>query len=122
MKILTTLLLLCGSNLFMTWAWYGHLKKSNAVTADKPLLMVILISWGIAFFEYCLMVPANRIGFSAGMSLAQLKIAQEVITLCIFVPFAVYYMGEKWRMDYFWAFLCILGAVFFVNRQHLMGT
>lgn len=106
----------------MTFAWYGHLKKSGALLQSQTLLPVILVSWGIALFEYCLMVPANRIGYSAGMSLAQLKIAQEVITLCIFIPFAVMYMGEKWRMDYVWAFLCVLGAVFFVNKQQLLGS
>ncbi|MEG1259109.1 MAG: DMT family protein [Akkermansia sp.] len=120
MKIIGTLLLLCCSNLFMTWAWYGHLKKSSTVI-DKPFILIILVSWGIAFFEYCFMIPANRLGYSAGMSLAQLKIAQEVITLCIFIPFAIYFMGERWKMDYLWAFICIMGAVFFVNREQLMS-
>ena len=120
MKILYSLILLVISNGLMTLAWYGHLKQ-NSKFSDKSLLVVLLISWGIAFFEYCFMIPANRLGHSAGMSLAQLKIAQEVITIAIFIPFALFYMGEKWKMDYLWAFLCMLGAVFFVNRESLMS-
>ncbi len=120
MKILFTLILLVMSNIMMTLAWYGHLKQDGKVE-EKSLLIVLLTSWGIAFFEYCFMIPANRLGHSAGMSLAQLKIVQEVITIAIFIPFALYYMGEKWKTDYLWAFLCMLGAVFFVNRENLMS-
>lgn len=119
MKPLVTLALLCCSNIFMTFAWYWNLKK-NSFLNDKPLFIIILLSWCIAFFEYCLVIPANRFGLASGMNLAQLKIAQEAITICVFIPFAVYFMGERWKMDYVWAFLCILGAVFFVNREHLM--
>jgi len=94
----------------MTFAWYGHLKFEN-----KPLWILILVSWGIAFFEYCLQVPANRAGNEV-LSLGQLKIAQEVITLLVFVPFAYSYMGQPLKLDYVWAGLCILGAVYFVFR------
>ena len=96
----------------MTFAWYGHLKNLNS----KPLFFVILISWGIAFFEYVLQVPANRIGFSQ-FSLAQLKILQETITLSVFVPFAIFYMGQPFKTDYIWAALCLLGAVYFIFRS-----
>ncbi len=119
MKMLWTVLLLILSNTFMMFAWYGHLKKEGY--GNKGYLWVLLISWGIAFFEYCLLIPANRIGFEAGMSAAQLKIIQEVITLCVFVPFSLYFLGEHWKWDYLWAFLCVLGAVFFVNREHLLS-
>lgn len=110
--LLSTVLLLVASNLFMTYAWYGHLKT----LADKPWLVAALVSWGIALFEYLLQVPANRIGFAGGMSLAQLKIAQEVITLAVFVPFAMLYMGEPLKLDYLWAGLCLVGAVYFIFR------
>jgi uncharacterized protein (DUF486 family) len=103
--------LLTASNVFMTFAWYGHLRYLH----DSPLWMAVLVSWGIALFEYSLMVPANRVGFRV-MSLAQLKILQEVITLTVFVPFAVMYMGEPLKLDYLWAALCILGAVYFIFR------
>ena len=109
--VLPTVLLLIGSNLFMTYAWYGHLKT----LADKPWLVAALFSWGIALFEYLLQVPANRIGHRV-MELAQLKILQEVITLVVFVPFSVLYMKERLRLDFLWAGLCLLGAVYFVNR------
>lgn len=112
-----SLLLLVASNLLMTFAWYWHLRggvKDGARSAG--ILGIILASWGVAFFEYCLAVPANRIGSAAGLTLAQLKIFQEVITVCVFVPFMLFYMGEKWRWDYLWAFLCMVGAVYFVNR------
>ncbi len=112
--------MLVVSNVFMTWAWYGHLKKGSGAD-DKPLLMIILMSWGLAFFEYCFMIPANRLGSAGGLNVAQLKIMQEVITLCVFIPFALFYIGEKWKWDYLWAFLCVLGAVFFVNRERLLG-
>ncbi|BDL44197.1 MULTISPECIES: DMT family protein [Akkermansia] len=120
MKVALTIAMLVVSNVFMTWAWYGHLKKGSPVD-DKPLLLIILMSWGLAFFEYCFMIPANRIGNAGGLNVAQLKIMQEVITLCVFVPFALFYIGEKWKWDYLWAFLCVLGAVFFVNRERLLG-
>ena len=114
--IITILLLSC-SNLFMTFAWYAHLKELNS----KPWVVAALLSWGIALFEYLLQVPANRIGYSV-MNLGQLKILQEVITLSIFAPFAVYYMREPLKLDYLWASLCILGAVFFVFKGKLPVT
>lgn len=121
MKIALSILLLVISNTFMTFAWYGLLRKTDAAMGGGwP--KVILLSWGIAFFEYCFMVPANHIGHASGLSLAQLKITQEVITLLVFVPFMIFYMGEHWKWDYLWAFFCILGAVFFVNREALMGS
>lgn len=107
-----TVILLVLSNLFMTFAWYGHLKHLNS----KPWIIAALLSWGVAFFEYLLQVPANRIGFNAGISLAQLKILQEVITLSVFVPFAVFYMGQPLKWDYLWAGLCLIGAVYFIFR------
>jgi uncharacterized protein len=108
------ILLLTASNVFMTLAWYGHLK--NLATA--PWYFAALISWGIALFEYLLQVPANRIGFQqAGLSVGQLKIMQEVITLSVFVPFAVFYLNEPLKLDYLWAALCILGAVYFIFRN-----
>jgi uncharacterized protein (DUF486 family) len=106
------LLLVC-SNVFMTFAWYGHLKN----LADRPWYIAAVVSWGIALFEYLLQVPANRIGYTA-MSLAQLKILQEAITLVVFVPFAVAYMKEPVKLDYLWAALCIMAAVYFVFRSH----
>jgi len=108
-----TVLLLVGSNLFMTFAWYGHLKSLGS----KPWLVAALISWGIALFEYLLQVPANRIGYAGGFSLAQLKITQEVITLGVFVPFAMIYMGQPFKLDYVWAGLCLVGAVYFIFRS-----
>jgi|SRR3954470_10999319 len=104
-------LMLLASNVFMTFAWYAHLKELSA----KPWWMAALASWGIAFFEYLLMVPANRIGYSA-LSLPQLKILQEAITLAVFVPFAMLYMDQPVKLDYLWASLCIMGAVYFVFR------
>ena len=116
-----SILLLIVSNVFMTFAWYGHLKLQDAKLIDNwPLILVILFSWGIALFEYCAQVPANRIGYQA-MNLGQLKIIQEVITLSIFIPFSVFFMKEEMRLDFLWAGLCILGAVFFIFRQKLMG-
>ena len=103
--------LLTASNLFMTFAWYGHLKHLQS----SPWWIAALVSWGIALAEYLLQVPANRIGFRV-MTLAQLKILQEVITLSVFVPFAVMYMGEPLKLDYLWAALCIMGAVYFIFR------
>ena len=105
---MATLVLLCLSNIFMTFAWYGHLKFLH----DKPLWATVLISWGIAFFEYCLMVPANRWGTSV-YSATQLKIIQEIITLSVFVVFAMVYLGEKIRWNHVAAFACIIGAVVF---------
>lgn len=109
---LTAAVLLTLSNLFMTFAWYGHLKN----LAGSPWWAAALISWGIALFEYLLQVPANRIGVTA-MSLAQLKIMQEVITLAVFVPFAVLYMGQPIKLDFLWAGLCLMGAVYFIFRS-----
>jgi uncharacterized protein len=106
-----TTLLLIGSNVFMTFAWYAHLKNLN----DKPWWIAAFVSWGVALFEYLLQVPANRIGYTE-YSLAQLKILQEVITLSVFVPFAVFYMKEAPRLDYLWAGLCLVGAVYFIFR------
>ena len=104
--------LLTLSNLFMTFAWYGHLKHLQS----SPWWIAALVSWGIALAEYLLQVPANRIGFAGGISLAQLKILQEVITLAVFVPFAMIYMGQPLKLDYLWAGLCLLGAVYFIFR------
>jgi uncharacterized protein (DUF486 family) len=106
------MLLVC-SNVFMTFAWYAHLKN----LADRPWYIAAVASWGIALFEYLLQVPANRIGYTT-LSLAQLKILQEAITLVVFVPFAVAYMKEPIKLDYLWAGLCIMGAVFFIFRNH----
>ena len=103
--------LLLLSNVFMTFAWYAHLRH----LADRPWWIAVLASWGIAFFEYLLQVPGNRIGYQH-FTLGQLKIAQEVITLAVFIPFAVLYMGQPLKLDYLWAALCLLGAVYFVFR------
>jgi uncharacterized protein (DUF486 family) len=105
--------LLVLSNGFMTIAWYGHLKH----LADRPWWAAALISWAIALFEYLLQVPANRIGYGGGYTLAQLKIAQEVITLAVFVPFAVFSMQQPLKLDYLWAGLCLLAAVYFIFRS-----
>ena len=107
----TTLLLIC-SNVFMTFAWYAHLKNLS----NRSWFIAALASWGIALFEYLLQVPANRIGYTV-LSLGQLKILQEAITLAVFVPFAVLYMRQPIKLDYLWATLCILGAVFFMFRS-----
>ncbi len=115
--ILATIGLLTASNVFMTFAWYAHLKTLN----HKPWLVAALISWGIALFEYLLQVPANRIGHTV-LSVGQLKILQEVITLTVFVPFAWLYLKEPPKLDYLWAALCLLGAVFFVFRSRWFGT
>jgi len=109
-----TIGLLTLSNVFMTFAWYGHLKYLKT----SPWLVAALVSWGIALFEYLLQVPANRIGHDV-MSVGQLKILQEIITLCVFVPFAVLYLRERLTLDYLWAGLCILGAVYFLFRDKL---
>ena len=105
--------LLLISNVFMTFAWYAHLREAS----HKPLWIAILASWGIAFFEYAVMVPANRIGFSGELSLGQLKIMQEVITLLVFLPFAVLYMKQPLKLDFLWAGLCLCGAVYFIFRS-----
>ena len=107
-----TVMLLAASNVFMTFAWYGHLKHLQS----WPWYWAAIASWGIALFEYLLQVPANRIGFSSGISLAQLKIVQEVITLSVFVPFAVLFMGQPLKWDYLWAAICMMGAVYFIFR------
>jgi len=112
MVIIQTALLLMCSNIFMTFAWYAHLRNLN----DKAWWIAALLSWGIALFEYLLQVPANRIGYTE-LNLAQLKILQEVITLLVFVPFAVFYMKQPFRLDFVWAGLCLLGAVYFMFRQ-----
>ncbi len=112
-----TVLLLTLSNVFMTFAWYAHLKELN----NKPWIIAALISWGIALFEYLLQVPANRIGYTT-VSIAQLKIMQEVITLTVFVPFALWYLREPLKLDYLWAGLCLVAAVFFVFRAELVGA
>jgi uncharacterized protein len=110
---LQTVVLLVLSNIFMTFAWYGHLKN----LADRPWYLAAILSWGIALFEYLLQVPANRLGHVHGLTLAQLKITQEVITLLVFVPFAVLYMNEPLKLDYLWAGLCLVGAVYFIFRN-----
>ena len=111
---LQTILLLVASNIFMTFAWYGHLKNQ----ATAPWFIAALVSWGIALFEYLLQVPANRIGYQqAGFTVGQLKIMQEVITLAVFVPFAMFYLKEPFKLDYLWAALCMVGAVYFIFRS-----
>lgn len=112
--IITAIGLLVISNIFMTFAWYAHLKELN----NKPWIIAALISWAIALFEYLFQVPANRIGYTA-LSVAQLKVIQEVITLSIFVPFSVLYLKEPLKLDYLWAGLCLMGAVYFMFRSKL---
>ena len=112
MKALSTIVLLAISNTFMTFAWYGHLKSLSS----KPWWIAALISWSIALFEYLLQVPANRIGYTQ-FSLAQLKIMQEAITLTVFVPFAMVYMQQSFKLDYVWAAMCLVGAVYFIFRS-----
>ena len=106
----TSLLLIC-SNIFMTFAWYGHLRNLS----DRKWFIAAIVSWGIALFEYLLQVPANRIGYTT-LSLSQLKILQEVITLTVFIPFAIYYMNQPLKLDYLWAGMCLMGAVYFIFR------
>jgi len=113
---LTAIVLLSLSNVFMTFAWYAHLRELRS----RPWFVAALVSWGIAFFEYLLQVPANRAGYTV-MSVSQLKILQEVITLSVFVPFAWLYLREPLKLDYLWAALCILGAVYFIFRSRLGG-
>lgn len=113
MSVITkTVLLLIASNVFMTFAWYAHLKELN----HKPWYIAALVSWGVALFEYLLQVPANRIGFTA-LDLPKLKILQEVITLSVFVPFSIWYMKQPLKLDFLWAGLCLCGAVFFIFRR-----
>ena len=112
-RSLAPILLLLVSNVFMTYAWYGHLKHMSA----KPLIFAILASWGIAFFEYCFQVPANRLGHQI-YTLPQLKIMQEVITMCVFAAFTFFVMKEKLTLNYLWASLCMVGAVFFIFKPH----
>lgn len=112
--ILTSILLLLCSNVFMTFAWYAHLKTLNA----KPWWIAALVSWGIALFEYMLQVPANRIGYTV-LSVGQLKVVQEVVTLSIFVPFSLFYLREPLKLDYLWAGLCLLLAVYFMFREKI---
>ena len=109
--IIKTIILLTIANVFMSFAWYAHLKELN----NKPWIIAALVSWGIALIEYLFQVPANRMGFTV-MSLAQLKILQEVITLAVFVPFAVFYMQQPLKLDFLWAGLCLMGAVYFMFR------
>ena len=115
--ILTSSLLLLCSNIFMTFAWYAHLEEMS----HKPWIIAALVSWGIALFEYLIQVPANRIGHTS-LSVGQLKILQEVIALTVFVPFSVLYLKEQIKLDYLWAGLCIMGAVFFVFREKLFAN
>ena len=114
--IAITVLLLALSNVFMTFAWYAHLRELG----HKPWIVAALVSWGIALFEYLLQVPGNRIGYTV-LSVAQLKILQEAITLTVFVPFALLYLKEPLKLDYLWAGLCILAAVYFIFRSELAG-
>ncbi|MBL7479296.1 DMT family protein [Legionella bononiensis] len=110
---LLTIVLLIFSNTFMTFAWYGHLKSFT----NKPIMWVVMISWSIAFFEYLLQIPANRIGYTeANFNLSQLKLMQEVISLSVFVPFAMLYMDQKITLNYLWAGFCLLGAVYFIFK------
>ena len=112
--VTTTIALLLCSNVFMTFAWYAHLKELN----DRVWIVAALASWGIALFEYLFQVPANRIGYTV-LSVGELKILQEVITLSVFVPFALFYLKEPLKLDYFWAGLCLIGAVFFMFRSRI---
>ncbi|MEX0732165.1 MAG: DMT family protein [Aquisalimonadaceae bacterium] len=112
--VLMSIGLLICSNIFMTFAWYAHLKELN----DKPWIIAAMVSWAIALLEYLFQVPANRIGYTV-LSVGQLKIMQEIITLSVFVPFAIWYLKEPLKLDYLWAGLCLLGAVFFMFRDKL---
>ncbi|MGX9726373.1 MAG: DMT family protein [Candidatus Electronema sp. VV] len=112
--VLTSILMLTCSNVFMTFAWYAHLKELHS----RPWIVAALFSWGIALFEYLLQVPANRIGHTV-LSVGQLKIIQEVVTLTVFLPFSVFYLKESLKLDYLWAGLCLVGAVYFMFRAKL---
>ena len=113
--VLNAVVLLICSNVFMTFAWYAHLKELN----NKPWIIAALVSWGIALLEYLFQVPANRVGYTV-LSVGQLKIMQEVITLTVFVPFTIMYLKEPLKLDYLWAGLCLVGAVFFMFREKLV--
>jgi hypothetical protein len=115
-RYLVTIGLLCCSNVFMTFAWYGHLRNLS----HRPWVIAALLSWAIAFLEYMFQVPANRIGHQV-MNIGQLKLLQEVVTLSVFVPFSIFYMKEKMSLDYLWAGFCLLGAVFFLFRAKLFA-
>ena len=115
LKEITPILLLTISNIFMTFAWYGHLKFKHTV-----LWVVILVSWGIAFFEYILLIPANRIAHEY-FTIGQLKILQEALTLSVFIPMLLFVFKEEWKWDYLWSFLCLLGAVFFAFRSKIFA-
>jgi hypothetical protein len=115
-RYLITIVLLCCSNVFMTFAWYGHLRNLS----HRPWVIAALLSWAIAFLEYLFQVPANRIGHQV-MNIGQLKLLQEVVTLSVFVPFSLLYMKEKMSLDYLWAGFCLLGAVFFLFRAKLFA-
>lgn len=117
--VAVTVAMLVASNLFMTFAWYWHLRGQKPGASSWPLAAIILLSWAIALIEYIIAVPANRLGAASGLNVAQLKIIQEVVTVCVFIPFMILFMGEKWRWDYLWALLCMVGAVYFVNRARL---
>ena len=113
--VIKTISLLVCSNIFMTFAWYAHLKELN----NKPWVIAALLSWGIALFEYMFQVPANRIGYTV-LNVGQLKIIQEIVTLSVFVPFSILYLKEPLKLDYLWAGLCLIGAVFFLFRHKLV--
>ena len=115
--VIKTISLLVCSNIFMTFAWYAHLKEFN----NKPWIIAALISWGLALFEYILQVPANRIGYTV-LNIGQLKIIQEIVTLSVFVPFSLIYLKEPLKLDYLWAGLCLIGAVFFMFRRKIIGV
>ena len=117
--VAATVAMLVCSNVFMTFAWYWHLRLQKPGAASWPIYAIILVSWLIALVEYIILIPANRLGAASGLNVAQLKITQEVVTVCVFVPFMILFMGEKWRWDYLWAFICMVGAVYFVNRSRL---
>ena len=115
--VIITVAMLVVSNLFMTFAWYWHLKSQKPGSSNWPLIAIITVSWLIALIEYMIAIPANRLGSSAGLNVAQLKIIQEVVSVTVFIPFLLIFMGEKWKWDYFWALLCMVCAVYFVNRS-----
>ena len=117
--VVATVGMLVASNLFMTFAWYWHLRLQKPGSSGWPLAVIVVVSWLIALVEYMIAVPANRLGAASGLNVAQLKIIQEVVTVCVFIPFMMLFMGEKWRWDYLWAFLCMVAAVYFVNRAKI---
>ena len=114
--VAATVGMLVASNLFMTFAWYWPLRLQQPGAASWPVAAIVVVSWLIALVEYSIAVPANRLGAASGLNVAQLKIVQEVVTVSVFIPFMMLFMGEKWRWDYLWAFLCMVAAVYFVNR------